>query len=90
MSNASVSMSTEVQSKSYSEMGALFERVVGRRTARALAGLYPFPPPGDEIIVALNPETGDRLRLGNFNGTLVVLSRDVPASMWYEVFKVNL
>ena len=78
---------------SISGMGADYERLISKKTALNLCGMYPLPRMGEEIVVAIKSDpdySAFRLRLmvGNYSGRFVITSHDVKRSRWSDVFGV--
>lgn len=70
----------------------MFTKQVTKRQARNLAGMYPIPMMGDEIVVALKHINGmwyEKLRLQNVSGTFQLHSNNVPVEDWPNVFQVK-
>jgi hypothetical protein len=73
----------------YHGIGEQYERRVSTAAANRLAGMYPLPVMGSEIVVALAPERG-RLYLANISGAFYVRCYTWPVQDWPQVFQVRV
>lgn len=64
------------------------EKQVSRRTALALAGMYPMPTNGGDIVVAIT-RGKEKLFLMNVNGTYWLRSNEWSREHWKAVFGVD-
>ena len=69
--------------------GPQYMREIGKRTARALCGMYPLPKIGYETLVRRGLGQS-RLYVQNVGGDYYIASPSDPISAWPEVFGVEM
>lgn len=73
---------------SISGFGVDCEAPLTKKQAKALCGMYPLPGVGEEMLVAINADRF-RLKVGNFSGSFVAFSADLPRNTWQARFGVT-
>lgn len=75
--------------------GPDYMRGISRASAAKLCGMYPLPPMGSEIVVAIRPDPvwstfKKRLSVQNVSGSFFLASTDTRVDAWPSVFGVEV